>query len=467
MGPILYQWEIHPTTWVYISSLMTLAIFFKFSRVWSVRNLDLIGLVALAPGLLLVQHGESVESLGYLWLFAGGGLFLVRMLVDPMMVRRPLLEPNLSPGAMVFMCTFLMLFLMANVVTSDVRESDLDGARQLDSMLAGQSPAPPEDAAARHGPGYPWLHLLPTVSSRALVRVDEHLPVDQEELLVHTATARTMAILSHLAVISGLVIVGSRHFRNLTAGLSAASVYLLLPYTAQHVGSVDHVLPAALLVWAVVAYRRPMLAGMFVGLAAGAIYYPIFLLPLWVGFYWQRGLWRFAVGVVGALVVVVSSLALTSESLGAFLEQMQQLIGWTSLVSGTADGFWATFQPAFRIPVFAAFVALAVSLAIWPANKNLGTLLSCSAVVMLGTQFWHTPHGGLYLGWYLPLMLLTIFRPNLEDRIATNVISERWLSRAPQLKAPPLERSLEQDAASMPSSIQLVGMTAQAHDTTR
>ena len=33
---------------------------------------------------------------------------------------------------------------------------------------------------------------------------------------------------------------------------------------------------------------------------------------------------------------------------------------------------------------------------------------------MLATQFWHANQGGLAMGWYLPLLILTIFRPNLE-----------------------------------------------------
>ena len=70
--------------------------------------------------------------------------------------------------------------------------------------------------------------------------------------------------------------------------------------------------------------------------------------------------------------------------------------------------------------------ALSFTLAIWPAQKNLGTLLSCSAAVMVATQFWHGYGGGLYMGWYLPLTLLTVFRPNLEDRVALAVLGEGW-----------------------------------------
>jgi len=65
---------------------------------------------------------------------------------------------------------------------------------------------------------------------------------------------------------------------------------------------------------------------------------------------------------------------------------------------------------------------LSLSMALWPAQKNLGTLIGYSAAVMLGTQFWHAHSGGVAIAWYLPLLLLTIFRPNLEDRVATAVM---------------------------------------------
>ena len=132
MDKLIFQYELNPTTWVYLSSLIAIAVYFKFSRIWSVRNLDLVALVAMGPGLLLATSGGDAANVGYVWLFAGCAFFLVRMLTDPMMVRRPLLEPNLSVGGQLFMVVALMLFLMATVVTSDLTEADLEGAERLD-----------------------------------------------------------------------------------------------------------------------------------------------------------------------------------------------------------------------------------------------------------------------------------------------------------------------------------------------
>jgi hypothetical protein len=56
MSEILFEYhKVNPTTWVYLSSLLTIGLYFKFSRVLSVRNLDLLGLIMLAPGLLVVE----------------------------------------------------------------------------------------------------------------------------------------------------------------------------------------------------------------------------------------------------------------------------------------------------------------------------------------------------------------------------------------------------------------------------
>jgi hypothetical protein len=76
--------------------------------------------------------------------------------------------------------------------------------------------------------------------------------------------------------------------------------------------------------------------------------------------------------------------------------------------------------------VLATFIILAISFVAWPVRKHLGTLISCTAALMVGAQFWHAHQGGIYVAWYLPLYLLTIYRPNLEDRVAIATVAEGW-----------------------------------------
>jgi hypothetical protein len=427
MRGILFEYQMHPTTWVYLSSLMTIGIYFKFRRVLSVRNLDLLALIAFSPGLLLVTHQQ--EKLGYAWLFVVGAFFLVRLLLDPMMVRRPLLEPNLSAGGLTFTGIALLVFLLSNVFTGRLTEGDLEGPRRLEQILARQDVAAEGRRPEQHGPGYPLFYGLASFANKAFLPVAEGQTEEARQASLEEATARTTAILAHLALVLGMVMVGYRHFHDVHMGIAGATLFLLLPYTAQMTSRVDHIVPAALLVWAVVAYRRPLVAGLLLGLAAGVIYYPLFLLPLWVAFYWQRGLFRFLGGVGVSLLLLVGTLIFTSSNAASFLVQLQQMFGWRNpFLVEPVSGFWAYHPDVFRIPVLAAFVALCGSLALWPPQKNLGTLISCSAAVMLGTQFWQADYGGTYMAWYLPLLILTVFRPNLEDRVARSAVVE-WVPR--------------------------------------
>lgn len=516
MQEVLFQYELNPTTWVYFSSLLTLAIFFKFSRLWSIRNVDLLGLIALAPGLLLISLGQQsmqrqeqaavddetpvadatdaqqaaaagqaaepapadessddeplenvpaeavpaisrLESLGYTWLFVVGVFFLIRLLADPLLARRPLLEPNLTAGGLTFLALCLFVFLMANVVTADVPEPPLKAENAQAVALAADEAAqprkdaaapvdddPPETAApevtppggdavaaAPHkrikAPGFTVLDLFPRFPSRAF----GPNPVLDQNLFqgkaVYVVTGRLLTIFSHMMIVAGLIYLGTRYFNNYWTGIGMATLYLMLPYTAYLVGDLRHAAPGALLVWMIAAYRRPVLVGALLAVAIGAVYYPMFLIPLFVGFYWQRGVLRFAGGLLGTFAALLLLVALLAPpGFGSILHHFPQMF---SLSTENLQGFWATQSPYLRIPLVALFLAMCCGMAIWPAQKNLGTLISGSAAIMLGTQFWYPQGGLLFMNWYLPLLLLTVFRPNLENRVAVAAFGERWNRR--------------------------------------
>jgi hypothetical protein len=326
------------------------------------------------------------------------------------MVRRPRLDPNLTIGGLTFIGISLFVFIMANVVSSNAKTQVSQGPTL--------------------GPGYSLMNMLPAIPTRPIEEIaianfrgsaSMARTIENQNRLA--GVAKIMAILAHLAIVSGIVLISNKHFGNLRAGMGCATLYLLLPYTAQMTGRVDHVLPAALLLWAIMVYRRPMIAGLFLGLAGGLVYYPLFLLPLWISFYWLRGLRQFLIGVISMLAVLMLLLSLdNSQSLVGHLQQMFGIMNPLKPISDLR-GFWALgWQPIWRLPVIVGFVILSIFFAIWPAQKNLGTLLSASAAVMVAAQFWHGYGGGLYIAWFLPILLLTVFRPNLQDRVAIKVV---------------------------------------------
>lgn len=528
MSEFLFQYEkVNPVSWAYLSSLLLIGLFFKFNRFWSVRNLDLVLLILLAPGLLLVNAGlrQAHDSLrqaaelkkllvdpatgqpaplgaaadlafrpnqdsgdaksapddsldngdeqaqpsenspmilaaaaeespqerlaaanasmargrtsafqGYAWLFLISGLLLVRLLFDPTMVRRPLLEPNLSNGGLLWIGCALFAFLMANVITSHVTASDLKGVQGAQAILQrtdhSQSGETVEDYS-QFGPGHYALHLIPSIITTPFAK-NGHSPDPQ--MTAQIIVAKTMVVLAHLAVLVAMILIGYLHFENVKMGIGAATMYLMLPYTAQTTGHVYHVLPAALLLWAIVLYRRPAAAGVLIGLAMSVFYYPFFLLPLWVSFYRQRGVMRFLTGLLVSVAVMVLTLVFVSDDLASFVNKIRPMFGfwYPKTVPEQLHGIWQLgWEPVYRLPVIAACGVIASSLAIWPAQKNLGTLLSCTAAVMIAVQFWHAhgDGGGMYMAWFLPLTLLTVFRPNLEDRVALAVLGEDWFTR--------------------------------------
>ena len=486
MPTSLFQYEMLPTTWFYVSAIIVLAIFFKFNRFWSVRNFDLVGLILLTPGLLLVAGWN--DTTGYIWLFCIQGLLVVRLILDSVMVRRPLLEPNLSSEGLTFSCIFLVFFLIAALVvnrgeqlaTNTVRLEQILTTRHIHDKV-GMNPDTltiPQTEWDNMPPGFrPFLVLTeranlafappshiqksilgvvvpapdpdsvtdviasavsaaPTTSDVIRPRMDPITveedapapPPSAESASLHPELGIWLVMLSliiagHLAIVLGFAYIGYRHFGRLQTGIACAALYLLLPYSTQMIGRLDHVIPAALILAAVALYRRPLFAGLCIGAAAALVWYPLWLIPLWCAFYWHKGWIRFLIGTASAVLAFALLLFLSSSGWGTFGEQLVHMAGKSAFMIFTRpDGFWTPEGMFYRMPILAAFLVVCIG-SIWvPAHKHLATLLSGSALLMLGVQFFQLYQGGLYLSWYLPLLILTIFRPNLEDRTARSAV---------------------------------------------
>lgn len=533
MPTSLFQYEMLPTTWFYLSSIMIIATFFRFNRCFSVRNLDIIGLISFTPGLLFISMGET--NRGFMWLYGIGLIIFFRLFIDIFLVRRPLLEPNLAMSGLVFSCVMLIMFFIPNLLINRGNQVETPRTLRLDQLMAAQTKfdldAGKTDPLLEI-PGYRPFYLLSRKIEQVFLPSEEiqdqirtkakttltnprvrrsffhNAALNEEETFVEgdievkfgalidvsfdnvdsavgspvnfeslemaddfeTADLMTgiessapsvenkgennvdsynrlhdqrnseddpnhiapldeifliaFIILAQLGVVLGLVSVGHCHFGNLKTGLAAAMVYLLLPYVNQLPGSLENVLPGMLLVLAVAIYRRPIFSGFLIGLAGSLVFYPFFLLPLWIGFYLKRGLHRFIIGVVSAVMIMGILLMLSSADYGTYAEQLGAMFGWHSMFLVTPTGLWDDLPTYYRIPIIALFMVICFGLSLWPTQKNLATLISCSAMIMLGVQFWMGNLGGLFMGWYLPLLILTLFRPNLEDRVAATTVIE-------------------------------------------
>ncbi len=400
MDVLLRGYSVNAPTWFYLSTLLILAVFYRFNRIWSLRNADLLLLLLAAPGLLFVGN-PSTQQLGYIWLFSVSGLFMARLLFDPILQRRPQLGQNLNNSGLIFLCGCAFLFLSTKAITDTLPRSTTVTVEQAEALLNRVSTPqlPPMSGEPAPGPAAPLLAA----------------PVG---FVFEELADRILAILAHGAVVAGLITAGKVLFGDVQLGLAAATLYLLLPGTAYGVGRFNHVLPAALIVWALVCYRKPIASGILLGLACGAMFFPVFLLPLWFAFYGRRGSLKFGVALAAVALVLAGSLALTSRDSDTFVYKILGSINLEVLAfrsDGNGEGFWkeAEYLSVYRLPVIALYCIMLVVLTVLPRQKTVEHLLSHSAAIVLGTQFWYTQQGGVYFLWYLPLYLMVVFRPRL------------------------------------------------------
>ena len=55
-----------------------------------------------------------------------------------------------------------------------------------------------------------------------------------------------------------------------------------------------------------------------------------------------------------------------------------------------------------------------VAMTVIPRKRNLENLLANSTALIVAAQLWYPEDVGSYVLWYLPLLLLVVFRPRLD-----------------------------------------------------
>jgi hypothetical protein len=399
----------NPATWFYFSLLLAVALFFKFSRLLSVRNLDLGLLFLPVPGLLLLLDPNISSRWGFVWLLTSSAVLVGRCLFDLVLMRRPALSPNLSPGGLAWLAGALFVSLIA---IADRQPSDRSGSERK----------------------------KPPVLER-IQREGQNL-LEQQTDLGDSArwVERALAIVCHLGIVAGLVFIGWRHFHDLHAGMAAATFYLLLPYTfllmpyaSPLAGQWHHIWPTALIIWAIAVFRYPTLAGLLLGIAAGSVGFPILVLPVWFSFYWGRGAGRFAGSFLLGIGICLGWLGVYALFRGESLANVwpAEVRDWLPWVSPAHDklSVWTGMHWAYRIPVFVLYLALLIASIFWPAQKDLAHVIALCAALLIGTELWYADRGGAHVLWYLPLLLLLAFRPNLSLSQPLPIVAETdWLT---------------------------------------
>ncbi|MBV7327893.1 hypothetical protein KFU94_06465 [Chloroflexi bacterium TSY] len=251
-------------------------------------------------------------------------------------------------------------------------------------------------------------------------------------------------IFFHLFGIAALILIG-RWLSNITVGLGLACLFAGSAYV-QGIGGethfttgltfISHIALAALTMWAFLNIRRPLLSGVLLALGAGALFYPIFFVPLWFGYYFWRGrTWRdwqewgrFVAGFAGtclAIFLVVLLMTQAAEGETAFQAIYDSTVGhqeardtygastfsfWGTHPSLAAfwqepfiDG-WHLLRPSFTF--FLIFLGMTFFMA---RGRTLSQLAFLTAAVALSIQLWKSHAGGTYVEWYYPFFLIGLY----------------------------------------------------------
>jgi hypothetical protein len=458
-----------PTWWAYVG-LMILAVYFRFSRFFSIRNLDLLLLIGLSTSLtatiefprpqqeqaasernsrltthsfqtalpLLVSllrtgsdeppqditdnapatNGRASDSRGDTHRWAAFALvvftllLLLRLIVDESLTRRPKLDQNLNTAGLVFLCIPAFAILMAHVAfrppPAGTQKILITGKALLERRNVPVTRGSPESSSASEN--------LPISPTGALVGAGGHV-VSGLAARRPEVSARILVILAHSLVLTGLLAVSRWHFASNQIGVAMCCLYLLLPCTAASVHQLGHVLPAACLIWAFASWRRPVVSGVLLGLACGTLFFTAFLLPLWAVSYGRRASVRFLVSVLAVAAVLLTTLLLISSDASSFTGKLMLNVNWTVyrlLDSSALAGEVSTGQTVIRIIMAAVFFIMLTAMTALPRQRNLEGLLANSTSLIVAAQMWYPDDIGRYVLWYLPLLLLVIFRPRLD-----------------------------------------------------
>lgn len=370
--------EINLATYGYLTLTLFVALFYKFSRPFSLRNFDVV--IAQLPLVGYVLLATS-PTLGYAVLLCFAAATVVRCYIDPGLERRPALGTNVTPGAMTFLVCVAVLFHV--LCGRNVHPNQLDVFSKGADLGAAATP----------------LVVWPAV--RALVGPTWSYVVD---LLISS--------FAHAAVAFALVMVGRCWFNDVGLGLASALCYVGSAAVLWSVGSPAHAVPPALLMVALVSASRPLVAGLVLGFVAGVTDGIVLLIPFWAPVLMRQHARGFAIGLLSGLAAswVVAYAGGCEWALGT---GRLQTVYFDRVSCGPEHGIWGEASPALRLAVVAVTLGLVSGFLLWPIHKNMMSVVAASTAILAALQLWYPYGGGTYVTWYLPLLLLLIFRPTL------------------------------------------------------
>ena len=439
---------------LWLSLVITLVVAFDFANLWSPRNLDLLLMQAVGwcffDILIFLERLNDPTSYNLMdWVFGVIVGLTVTLLVRALRrVSRPApipWQPGLARRALAAVAITLVALDVGMALYAPPDDAGYFiniGAQRLrergrwpygDPLLTGTP-------AAAYGPvlyaaHVPFQLLLAPEPINATSPARPGSETGTAYYLPPLLATKLCTIAFHLVGVAALYVAARR-----LAGVSAAWALVALysgsafvlgaggaDYSIGGITFASHIGPAAVTLLAFALLPSPAWSGAALATSVGVLFYPVFFVPAWLGFYSRsrRQLGRFVVGFAVAAMVIGGSVLLRSEAAGG-----RSLIGTIvfdtighqespAAYGSSPFGFWGQrggvrgwlMAPlvggqSLTRPAVLGFLAFAATTFFLSRGRSTAQLALVIAAVAMGAQLWKIHATATYVTWYYPFLLI-------------------------------------------------------------
>ena len=435
---------------LWLSVILLLVIAFDFRRPFHPRNVELLAL--LPVGFLLydvMAFFEYFQDPIYWrvmdWVFIGimaVSLFLLGRAMVRM--RHPHAEPwrpSLDQRTL-FVLTLLLLAL--NVGVALLREIDDVGfytnlgAQRLRErgMFPYGDPLLTNTPGATYSPILYYSHLIYQVLLEPTpLNAPDPRPAFGVYVLPPALASKLATITFHLIGVASLI-VAARRTVGAQAAWGVAALYCGSAYVIgvggerEMIGGMtfaSHIAPAAVTMAAFAALTRPVWAGALLATAMATLFWPAFLFPAWLGYYWRSMVdaRKFVAGFVLASLLIGVPVLMRSQAIegrgliSTILHETQGHQQDPNAYGSSPFGFWGLrggVRAVLRDPIvagqpntapaFLMFAAFAVGSFFLARGRTEVQLALLTGALAIGSQLWKIHGTGVYVAWYYGFLLL-------------------------------------------------------------
>lgn len=410
-----------PVIWLPLCALFLLPLL-RLRRIVSMRTLDLLVLLSFGISLIWFNRGEIFTSvplhyppMAYLalrlaWIAARRARAARAPAPAPPAAAPP---PPRRPGFRGWAPTWLLVSLLAlslalryglNAFDSNVIDVGYAGVIGADRITSGQTPYGtfPDDCGScdTYGP-LNYIAYVPFELAMPWQGSWDALPA-----------AHGAATLFDILCVAGMIALGWS-LSGPRLGMALGLAWAAFPFTAYTLlTNSNDALVAAMMIWGLVLWRRPLGRGLFLGLAIATKFAPAVLVPLWSRRPFPRPSGRrdlppFAGGL--GLAAALVGWVLLLDGLDGVRAFWSRTLGY-QLGRDSPFSIWGQ-HPGLRpvqIALMAAVGLAAVAVLRWPRRLDLLTLTALSGALLVGLQLTLTHWFYLYIPWFLPFALLAM-----------------------------------------------------------